>query len=49
VRVQSEYDDVYQRLVALRSRIRWSDLRMTLAGYPERRAERGIVLSNWEI
>ena len=25
------------------------DLRMTLAGYPEPKAERGIVLSNWEI
>jgi GNAT superfamily N-acetyltransferase len=49
VRVQSEYDDVYQRLIALRARVRWSDLRMTLGGYPERRAPRGIVLSNWEI
>jgi GNAT superfamily N-acetyltransferase len=49
VRVQSEYDDVYQRLIALRARIRWSDLRMTLAGYPERRPAHGIVFSNWEI
>ena len=49
VRVQSEYDDVYQRLIALRARIRWSDLRMTLAGFPERRPTRGLVFSNWEI
>jgi GNAT superfamily N-acetyltransferase len=49
LRVQSEYEDVYRRLIALRARVRWSDLRMTLAGYGERRAERGIVFSNWEI
>jgi GNAT superfamily N-acetyltransferase len=49
VRVQGEYPSVYQRLVALGGRVRWTDLRMALAGYPEPRAERGIVLSNWEI
>lgn len=49
VRVQGEYGDAYQRLIALRGRVRWSDLRMTLAGHEERRAERGMVLSNWEI
>jgi GNAT superfamily N-acetyltransferase len=49
VRVQGEYEAAYHRLVAMRARIRWSDLRMTLQNYPERRAERGIVLSNWEI
>lgn len=49
VRVQGEYDAAYQRLMGMRARIRWSDLRMTLQGYPEPRAERGIVLSNWEI
>jgi GNAT superfamily N-acetyltransferase len=49
IRVQGEYGDAYQRLIALRGRVRWSDLRMTLAGHEERRAERGLVLSNWEI
>ncbi len=49
IRVQGEYDAVYQRLIAMRGRVRWSDLRMTLAGHPERRVEDGLVLSNWEI
>jgi hypothetical protein len=49
IRVQGEYDSVYQRLIALRGRVRWSDLRMTLSGHPERRPEKGLVLSNWEI
>jgi GNAT superfamily N-acetyltransferase len=49
VRVQGEYDTAYQRMVAMNARVRWSDLRMTLAGFPERRPERGVVLSNWEI
>ena len=48
-RVQGEYIDAYARLVAMGARVRWTDLRMTLAGHPEPRAERGIVLSNWEI
>jgi GNAT superfamily N-acetyltransferase len=49
IRVQGEYGDAYQRLIALRGRVRWSDLRMTLAGHEERRTDRGLVLSNWEI
>jgi GNAT superfamily N-acetyltransferase len=49
IRVQGEYPAVYQRLIAMGGRVRWTDLRMALAGYPEPRAERGIVLSNWEI
>ena len=49
IRSQAEYDAAYQRLIAQRGRVRWSDLRMTLAGYPERRPERGMILSNWEI
>jgi GNAT superfamily N-acetyltransferase len=48
-RVQGEYVTAYQRLIALGARVRWTDLRMTLAGYPEERAARGMVLSNWEI
>jgi hypothetical protein len=48
-RVQGEYLDAYARLVAMGGRVRWTDLRMAMAGYPEPRAERGVVLSNWEI
>ncbi|HEY5218469.1 MAG TPA: GNAT family N-acetyltransferase [Gemmatimonadaceae bacterium] len=49
IRVQGDYAAVYQRLVAFGARVRWSDLRMSLAGYEERAPERGLVLSNWEI
>ena len=49
IRVQTEYEAAYQRLIGLRARIRWSDLRMSYAGCAERKSERGIVLSNWEI
>ena len=35
--------------IARVARVRWTDLRMTVAGFPERRPARGIVLSNWEI
>jgi GNAT superfamily N-acetyltransferase len=48
-RLQGEYTGIYQQLIALGGRVRWSDLRMVLDGYPELRPERGIVLSNWEI
>jgi hypothetical protein len=48
-RLQGEYGRIYQRLIALGGRVRWTDLRMVLDGYPEVRPERGVVLSNWEI
>jgi GNAT superfamily N-acetyltransferase len=48
-RVQGEYVDAYARMVAMGARVRWTDLRMTLAGCDEPRAERGVLLSNWEI
>jgi GNAT superfamily N-acetyltransferase len=48
-RLQGEYARIYQQLIALGGRVRWSDLRMVLDGYPEVRPEQGIVLSNWEI
>ena len=48
-RVQGEYDAVYRRLIALGGRVRWTDLRMALAGRAERRPASGVVLSNWEI
>ncbi|MDQ3699119.1 MAG: GNAT family N-acetyltransferase [Gemmatimonadota bacterium] len=49
LRVQTEYADAYARLIALGGRVRWTDLRMTLAGYAEPTAAHGLVLSNWEI
>ena len=49
IRVQGEYVGAYSKLVALGARVRWTDLRMTLAGKEERVAARGLVLSNWEI
>lgn len=48
-RVQGEYVDAYARLIAMGARVRWTDLRMSLAGYAEPKAERGVILSNWEI
>ena len=48
-RVQGEYGGVYRRLIALGARVRWTDLRMALAGRAESRPARGVVLSNWEI
>lgn len=49
VRVQSEYDEVYRSLIQRGARVRWTDLRMSLSGYPERTPRTGIILSNWEI
>lgn len=48
-RVQGEYVWLYQALLARGGRVRWSDLRMTLGGYPEPPVGAGAVLSNWEI
>jgi hypothetical protein len=48
-RVQGEYAALYRRLVSLGARVRWTDLRMSLAGHEERAPRQGIVLSNWEI
>ncbi len=49
IRVQGQYSGAYRRLMHRGGRVRWSDLRMTLDGYAEPTAARGIVLSNWEI
>ncbi|MCC6931251.1 MAG: GNAT family N-acetyltransferase [Gemmatimonadaceae bacterium] len=48
IRVQGEYGEAYRALVALGARVRWTDLRMVMAGADESRAP-GMVLSNWEI
>jgi hypothetical protein len=49
LRVQTEFLGAYQRLIDLGARVRWTDLRMTLADMPERPPLRGVVWSNWEI
>lgn len=49
LRMQGQYPAAYRRLMRRGARVRWSDLRMTLDGHAEPVAERGIVLSNWEI
>ena len=49
IRVQGEYGAMYQRLIAMGARVRWTDLRMALDGHREAIPEHGILLSNWEI
>jgi GNAT superfamily N-acetyltransferase len=49
VRCQTRYADAFHRLVARGYRVRWTDLRMTFAGYPEPHADPGVLFSNWEI
>jgi len=48
-RLQGEFVAPFQRVMALGGHIRWTDLRMALTGYAERRPANGFVLSNWEI
>jgi hypothetical protein len=50
VRCQSRFTDAYAALIERGYEVRWTDLRMTLAGYPEPTLPEGAVLfSNWEI
>ncbi len=49
IRMQGEYRPAYARLLQMGARVRWTDLRMTSAGFDEPRATSGVVLSNWEI
>jgi GNAT superfamily N-acetyltransferase len=48
-RIQGEYPALFARLVQMRARVRWSDLRMTVAGSRDPVPAKGVVLSNWEI
>jgi GNAT superfamily N-acetyltransferase len=50
-RCQTAYEDAYRRLITRGYRVRWTDLRMTAEGYPERRPDEaaGVLFSNWEI
>ena len=49
LRCQTEFAAAYLRLVARGYRVHWTDLRMTLEGYPRRGPVQGVVMSNWEI
>jgi GNAT superfamily N-acetyltransferase len=49
IRVQTAQGALLPQCIALGARVRWTDLRMTLAGFAETPPARGIVLSNWEI
>ena len=50
VRVQGDFVGLYNRMIALGGRVRWTDLRMTARGYAEGPAAEGaVLLSNWEI
>lgn len=48
-RCQSAYGAAFRRLVERGYRVRWTDLRMTYQGHPERHPARGVLFSNWEI
>jgi hypothetical protein len=49
LRLQGEFLGPFQRAIGLGGHIRWTDLRMSLAGHEERRPTSGFALSNWEI
>jgi GNAT superfamily N-acetyltransferase len=49
VRCQTAFSEAYTRLISDGFRVHWTDLRMTLMGYPEVVPEGGVVWSNWEI
>ena len=49
LRVQGDYSAVYQRMIGMGARVRWTDLRMALDGFQETRPAQGVLLSNWEI
>lgn len=49
VRCQTEFAQAYLRLIELGYRVHWTDLRMLLQDFPQRRPPEGILMSNWEI
>ncbi len=48
IRMQGAYSRLYSQMMKRGARVRWTDLRMTLADRPEP-APDGVILSNWEI
>ena len=49
LRCQTRFADAFRRLIARGYRVRWTDLRMSYEGYPERHPSSGVLFSNWEI
>lgn len=49
LRLQGEFLQAYQRVIALGGHVRWTDLRMSYTDHEEKRPSHGLVLSNWEI
>lgn len=49
IRCQTAYTAAYRRLVDRGYQAFWTDLRMTLDGYPEPAPTTGVIFSNWEI
>ncbi len=49
LRVQAGLPGLFAQALELGWRVHWTDLRMTLAGHPERPPAAGVVLSNWEV
>jgi len=50
IRCQTVNQDAYRKLIERGYRVRWTDLRMTLTGYPEPKTPGDeVLLSNWEI
>ncbi|HYW51947.1 MAG TPA: GNAT family N-acetyltransferase [Gemmatimonadaceae bacterium] len=50
IRVQGDASRLYAALIARGGRVRWTDLRMTMAGHEEpAQPVDGVMLSNWEI
>ena len=49
IRCQTRYDAAFRHLIERGYRVRWTDLRMTLEGYPEPHGGAGVLFSNWEI
>lgn len=49
IRVQSEQSRAFRAMIEVGARVRWTDLRMSLAGFEERAPASGLLVSNWEI
>jgi len=51
LRCQTRFAAAFRRLVARGYRVRWTDLRMSYEGYPERHpaAAGSVLFSNWEV
>jgi len=49
VRCQTSYGEAYRALVRSGFRVRWTDLRMTVAGFPDTAPASGVIWSNWEV